>query len=48
MIEQLDDPFLTLWKEWNRLDVEKKARREDASEIEMIAWSKRRVEIENK
>ena len=46
MIEQRDDPLLTLWKEWNRLDAEKKARREDASEIEMIAWSKRRVEIE--
>lgn len=46
MIEQLDDPLLTLWKEWNRLDAEKKARREDASEMEMIGWGKRRVEIE--
>ncbi len=46
MIEQRDDPLLTLWKEWNRLDAEKKARREDASETEMIGWSKRRVEIE--
>ena len=45
MIEQLDDPLLTLWKEWNRLDAEKEARREDASETEMIGWGKRREEI---
>ena len=46
MIEKLDDPLLALWKEWNRLDAEKEARREEASEMEMIAWGKRRVEIE--
>ena len=46
MIDQLDNPLLALWKEWKRLDAEKEARREDASEMEMIAWSKRRVEIE--
>lgn len=46
MIDQLDNPLLALWKEWKRLDAEKEARREDASEMEMIGWSKRRVEIE--
>ena len=46
MIDQLDNPLLALWKEWKRLDAEKEARREDASEMEMIAWSKRSVEIE--
>ena len=45
-MEKPREPLLDLWDEWNRLDAEKKARREDASEIEMIAWSKRRVEIE--
>ncbi len=45
MNEQLDDPLLTLWKEWNRLNAEIEARREDASETEEIGWGKRREEI---
>ena len=45
MIEQRNDPLLALWKEWNRLNAENEAQREDASEMEMIAWGKRRVEI---
>ena len=47
MIEQRDDPLLTLWKEWNRLDaeIEARRRREDPSETEIIAWGNRREDI---
>ena len=45
MIESSNDPLLTLWKEWDRLNAEIEARREDPSETEMIGWGNRREEI---
>ena len=44
-MEKPREPLLDLWDEWNRLDAEIEARREDPSETEMIGWGKRREEI---
>ncbi len=44
-MEKPREPLLDLWDEWNRLDTEIEARREDPSETEEIAWGKRREEI---
>lgn len=44
-MEKPREPLLDLWDEWNRLNAEIEARRENPSETEMIGWGKRRVEI---
>ena len=44
-MEKPREPLLDLWDEWNRLDAEIEARREDPSETEMIGWGKRREKI---